>query len=210
MKCHVDHTVFELFEKRHFRCDCGVPRSGCACTLDPSSPVNERKLADNDENKYNHNFDGLYCWCNQPYDHSSDVTMYMCVVCQDWYHEQCLKNMEGAIPAEEDFDDFFCKDCMAKHPFLQRYHPKFDAFPQESNPSDLSVRTTPSTSSTAASTTSSHEPQEDSTPVGEKRKREETNDAGRETNDDGEEDADEGEESGCKLAGSSTNHPWIK
>jgi hypothetical protein len=46
--------------------------------------------------------------------------------------------------------------------------------------------------------------------VGEKRKREETNYAGRETNDDEEEEADEDEESGCKLAGSSTTHPWIK
>lgn len=190
MKCHVDHTVFELFEKRHFRCDCGVPRSGCACTLDPSSPATGRKLNDNGENNYNHNFDGLYCWCNQPYDHSSDVTMYMCVVCQDWFHEQCLKDMEGTIPAEEDFDDFFCKDCTTKHPFLLRYHPKFNAFPQQSNPPAPSAGPSSSSSTTTVSA-------DLSTPVGEKRKRGETVDSGRETKD--EDEDEEEEDAGCKL-----------
>lgn len=28
MNCHVDHDVYELFDKRHFRCDCGTPKSG--------------------------------------------------------------------------------------------------------------------------------------------------------------------------------------
>jgi E3 ubiquitin-protein ligase UBR7 len=199
MKCHVDHTVFELFEKRHFRCDCGVPRSGCACTLDPSSPATGRKLTDNDENNYNHNFDGLYCWCNQPYDHSSDVTMYMCVVCQDWFHEQCLKDMEGVIPAEEDFDDFFCKDCTAKHPFLLRYHPKFNAFPQQSNPP--APLAGPSSSSTTTVSTDL------STPVGEKRKRGETVDSGRETKDEDEDEEEEEEDAGCKLT-CTANRLW--
>lgn len=175
MKCHVDHTVFELFEKRHFRCDCGVPRSGCSCVLDPCAPMEGRKLLDNEENRYNHNFDGLYCWCNKPYDHSSDVTMYMCVICQDWYHEQCIKDMEGAIPAEEDFDDFFCKDCVAKHPFLLHYYSKFTAFPE-------GLITTPtSADGSSSSSTVQSAPSEISPGVGSKRKRDELESSERET-----------------------------
>lgn len=28
MNCHVDHDIYELFDKRHFKCDCGTPKSG--------------------------------------------------------------------------------------------------------------------------------------------------------------------------------------
>jgi E3 ubiquitin-protein ligase UBR7 len=34
MKCHIDHEIFELFEKRNFRCDCGTKNSICECLLD--------------------------------------------------------------------------------------------------------------------------------------------------------------------------------
>lgn len=190
MKCHVDHTVYELFEKRHFRCDCGVPRSACSCILDPCAPMTGTKLLDNDENKYNHNFDGLYCWCDKPYDHSSDVIMYMCVICQDWYHELCIKSMEGDIPAEQDFDDFFCKDCMAKHAFLIRYNSRFTASPASA------VTTTSPSAETATSqecTNSANQP-DISTPVGAKRKRDEKDDHGRET-------TEEEPDAQCKLAG---------
>ena len=56
LKCHLDHEVFELYTKRNFRCDCGISHS--SCTLLPKSSEK------NTENQYNHNFHGLYCWCN--------------------------------------------------------------------------------------------------------------------------------------------------
>ena len=67
--CHADHELFELFPKRHFRCDCGLLKknnnnnkagdneessSSCCCTLRDNKEPNL-------ENKYNHNFRGRYC-----------------------------------------------------------------------------------------------------------------------------------------------------
>ena len=76
------HEVLELFEKRHFRCDCGNGKfkldgssssssSSCSieCQLEPS------KEAYNLENKYNHNFQGLYCHCGKEYDEEKDFMM---------------------------------------------------------------------------------------------------------------------------------------
>lgn len=199
MKCHVDHTVFELFDKRHFRCDCGVPRSQCECSLDPSSPLTENKLVDNAENAYNQNFDGVYCWCKQPYDSSSEVVMYMCVVCQDWYHEQCIKDkMGGEIPAEENFDDFFCEGCIAKHPLLLSYYPQFSALSQEST-YGIPSNSSPPPSTTAAS---HHSIEEKVETVGKKRKREEDEEGEGEETGNGKqklEELKEPEGSGCKL-----------
>ncbi|KAL6069574.1 E3 ubiquitin-protein ligase UBR7, variant 2 [Balamuthia mandrillaris] len=122
LKCHVEHTVYELFDKRHFRCDCGTPRSGCSCTL--SKATGERKEEeDNHENMYNHNFDGLYCWCDQPYDHNSDAVMLQCVRCMDWFHPECIERKNGgsAMPSLNSFSDFICADCTEECPFLALY-----------------------------------------------------------------------------------------
>jgi len=62
-ECHANHELYELYTKRSFRCDCGNARftNGNVCKLrankDPTNPLNS----------YNHNFEGLYCVCNQPY-----------------------------------------------------------------------------------------------------------------------------------------------
>jgi E3 ubiquitin-protein ligase UBR7 len=58
--CHSDHELFELFPKRDFRCDCGMEGklNGHACSL--MLPA-KRIVKKNDKNKYNHNFQGLYC-----------------------------------------------------------------------------------------------------------------------------------------------------
>ena len=47
------------------------------------------KDAENTDNSYNHNYEGLYCTCNRPYpDPESEVEedMVQCVVCEDWLH----------------------------------------------------------------------------------------------------------------------------
>jgi len=127
MKCHLDHTVFELFDKRSFRCDCGTPRSNFTCQFelpgDSSDDGTPGRSSDNRKNNYSHNFDGLYCWCNKPYDHESDVTMFQCLRCQDWFHEECIKERTqgNVMPAEEDFSDFFCAGCIVACDYLLNY-----------------------------------------------------------------------------------------
>ncbi|KAI8147220.1 hypothetical protein BJV82DRAFT_598212 [Fennellomyces sp. T-0311] len=105
--CHADHELFELFPKRHFRCDCGLQDSPCTLHSDKEP---------NTENAYNHNFDGRYCRCDQVYDpEDEDGTMYQCVVCEDWFHDRCI----GEIPSDvEAFESYVCRGCTKEHPFL--------------------------------------------------------------------------------------------
>jgi E3 ubiquitin-protein ligase UBR7 len=164
LNCHIDHVIplegedgkmvekdaiIELFDKRSFRCDCpctgscqlfkkdALAEDGFA--LAASSSAAATTLPDwNEDNQYNHNYDGLYCWCNQTYDHDSDVIMVQCEICQDWYHQQCIETETGSpIPVDEDEEDgaaaasvsddqgsssqFVCRDCVHKYAFLQKY-----------------------------------------------------------------------------------------
>ncbi|KAI8926977.1 hypothetical protein BC831DRAFT_497821 [Entophlyctis helioformis] len=116
--CHTTHHAVELFERRHFRCDCGTLRNAShRCELDSA-----RTKADqtNAENKYNHNFDGIFCVCNQVYDPDSETSaMFQCVMCQDWLHDRCIPD----LPDEDEFDEFICKACVAEYPFLAQYDP---------------------------------------------------------------------------------------
>jgi len=117
LSCHLEHEVLELFNKRNFRCDCPTPKSAHICTI--SGHVQEN----NTSNKYNHNFQGTYCWCDQPYDHNSNVIMIQCYMCQDWFHDTCIlkEYPHPVIPYEGD-NDFICKDCMFKYSgFLVKY-----------------------------------------------------------------------------------------
>lgn len=81
------------------------------------------RSTDNAHNNYSHNFDGLYCWCNQPYDHDSDATMFQCVRCEDWFHDECIKarTQGNVMPDEEDFTDFFCAGCLVACDYLLSY-----------------------------------------------------------------------------------------
>lgn len=58
--CHASHELFELFPKREFRCDCGLPGklNNHACTL---MTFEKKTVVTNENNKYNHNFKGRYC-----------------------------------------------------------------------------------------------------------------------------------------------------
>jgi len=117
MNCHLNHDVFELFDKRGFRCDCGTPRSGSQCSL-KSDP----KEDDNASNKYNHNFDHLYCWCNSEY--KQDQVMYQCMLCMDWFHLDCIQKKEekSSIPGPDVPCEFICETCYQAHGFLKYYY----------------------------------------------------------------------------------------
>jgi E3 ubiquitin-protein ligase UBR7 len=74
------------------------------------------------DNVYNHNYEGLYCWCEKEYKGEEiEGDMFQCLDCQDWFHDLCLLNK----PAR--FGSFVCKECVVKHPFLQSYkeYPEF-------------------------------------------------------------------------------------
>ncbi|KAI9334455.1 hypothetical protein BD770DRAFT_432272 [Pilaira anomala] len=113
--CHSSHELFELFPKRAFRCDCGLPGKfqGHACALTiPAKKI----IKTNDKNKYNHNFEGRYCRCDQHYDpEKEEGTMYQCVACEDWFHENCIGDIPDSV---DDFECYICRDCSKKYSFL--------------------------------------------------------------------------------------------
>ncbi|XP_048829833.1 putative E3 ubiquitin-protein ligase UBR7 [Brienomyrus brachyistius] len=115
-KCHEGHDLFELYTKRNFRCDCGNAKfGGLECKLFPE------KDKVNSNNKYNHNFFGLYCTCDRPYPDPEDQVpdeMIQCIVCEDWFHGRHL----GCTLAEcVELQEMVCEVCMNKAPFLWNY-----------------------------------------------------------------------------------------
>lgn len=115
--CHDGHDLYELYTKRNFRCDCGNEKfPDLTCKLCPEkSPFNA-------ENKYNQNFQGLYCTCARPYpDPDDDIEdeMIQCVICEDWYHGRHLGKCDPS--AMNDFQEMICQGCMTKHDFLWAY-----------------------------------------------------------------------------------------
>ena len=71
MTCHANHEILDIYVKRNFRCDCGTYRMREECQLRKGA---KRKLSmtttTNDTttaNRYNHNFFGRYCECDQIY-----------------------------------------------------------------------------------------------------------------------------------------------
>ncbi|PGG95423.1 hypothetical protein AJ80_09963 [Polytolypa hystricis UAMH7299] len=105
ISCHGEHTLVELFNKRDFVCDCGTTRlpSTSPCTLrnEPKSGTqgvySETPAPDN---KYNHNFQNIFCSCGDTYDPIEEKgTMFQCLGLgnvetggcgEDWYHPECL------------------------------------------------------------------------------------------------------------------------
>ncbi|CAG0897963.1 unnamed protein product [Darwinula stevensoni] len=116
--CHADHQLVELYTKRNFRCDCSVSAKfpSNKCKLEPThDDVNE-------QNKYNHNFRGLYCVCSRPYPDPEDTVddeQFQCIVCEDWFHGRHLKADGTRI--ENEFDELICFRCTRKFPFLLKY-----------------------------------------------------------------------------------------
>lgn len=119
--CHEGHELVELYTKRNFKCDCGNSKFGSkVCNLEKS------KLATNTENKYNQNFDGVYCICARPYpdpENENNDVMLQCVLCEDWYHSKHLECKD--IPGDDAYEELVCAGCMKKHDFLWRYAAKY-------------------------------------------------------------------------------------
>jgi E3 ubiquitin-protein ligase UBR7 len=110
--CHTDHEMHELFYRRNFRCDCGTERTTTPCSLNVGKQV--RPL--NDLNKYGDNFKGINCYCKAYYDDTIEQdVMFQCLVCEDWFHEKCIKTID------QEFDDMICKYCVSKLDFFGYY-----------------------------------------------------------------------------------------
>jgi E3 ubiquitin-protein ligase UBR7 len=123
--CHKDHILYELYTKRNFRCDCGNSKfdKDFKCELKPNKdPTNE-------SNKYNHNFNGLYCDCNKPYEtladeqeaivnDDDDDEMIQCAICEDWYH---LNHLKGYCDRVVDYNEIVCHNCMKSNNYLWYY-----------------------------------------------------------------------------------------
>ncbi|XP_056150706.1 putative E3 ubiquitin-protein ligase UBR7 isoform X2 [Lampris incognitus] len=115
-KCHEGHELFELYTKRSFRCDCGNSKF-----RDLKCKFYSEKEQINGENKYSHNFFGLYCTCNRPYPDPDDQVedeMIQCIICEDWLHGRHLGCM---VPDCVELQEMVCESCMNKHPFLWTY-----------------------------------------------------------------------------------------
>ncbi|KAH6601896.1 hypothetical protein BASA61_001696 [Batrachochytrium salamandrivorans] len=119
VSCHTTHEVVELFQRRNFRCDCGTKGlDTIACTLNDLTLSTAKSLQINDGNAYNRNFEGIFCICLEAYDPEVETrTMFKCVICEDWFHDQCI----GEVPDEDTFEEFICTACVNKHCVLKRY-----------------------------------------------------------------------------------------
>ncbi|CAI4221226.1 unnamed protein product [Auanema sp. JU1783] len=112
LNCHEGHLLIELYTKRNIRCDCGNSIFDQKCLLyEEKDPINE-------QNKYNHNYKGVFCTCLRPYpDLDCNDEMYQCVICEDWFHFSHLKIRD----TPSNTSDICCFNCAEKHPFLQLY-----------------------------------------------------------------------------------------
>lgn len=119
--CHADHleSVFELYTKRSFRCDCGNHRAKNVCFL--NNDKDDVNIGN--EKTYTHNFDGRYCRCDREYDPAEP--MAQCAMCEDWLHETCYK-LDAKRRAQLNppflFEyELICKECVMKLPPLAEY-----------------------------------------------------------------------------------------
>lgn len=123
LECHDNHEVIELYTKRNYRCDCGNSKfkEDFECKL---MDKQTKKAPLNEQNKYNHNFAGRYCTCDQRYppDENDDSPeshddMLQCIVCEDWYHTKHL----GVEELPSKFDELICGPCVDRLDFLRYY-----------------------------------------------------------------------------------------
>uniref|UniRef100_A0A1B6CHA3 Putative E3 ubiquitin-protein ligase UBR7 n=1 Tax=Clastoptera arizonana TaxID=38151 RepID=A0A1B6CHA3_9HEMI len=114
--CHEGHDLIELYTKRNFKCDCGNSLFGTKhCTLEPN------KTPNNDLNRYNQNFQGLYCTCKRPYPDPEDSIpdeMIQCIVCEDWYHS---RHLGVEVPLADSYAEMICGQCSDSLTFLGHY-----------------------------------------------------------------------------------------
>ncbi|SCV71195.1 BQ2448_2783 [Microbotryum intermedium] len=114
ISCHGEHHLVELFNRRHFRCDCGTEAMGAGSVC---GVTNRKDAPRNTENRYDKNFKGKFCICGKDYDpHTETDSMYQCLVCEDWLHHACLigSHVDSAdsLLATDDFDPVVCDACV--------------------------------------------------------------------------------------------------
>lgn len=103
VSCHTCHDLVELNHKRNFTCDCRE-----SCKLLSSSKMQD-SLAQNRYEKVD-NFKGIFCYCKMEHSDKETRIMVQCILCEDWFHDNCIQEKE--IPKEGEFDDFLCLDCL--------------------------------------------------------------------------------------------------
>lgn len=107
--CHPSCSLVELHVRRHFRCDCGNSRSASECRL------YRHKDACNEENSYGgsggHNFEGRFCTCDA--EEGEGEAMLQCLVCQDWFHDQCI-----GVEVASEACEYLCAACVRERPCL--------------------------------------------------------------------------------------------
>ncbi|KAK5583684.1 hypothetical protein RB653_005282 [Dictyostelium firmibasis] len=121
MHCHLYHDVYELFNKRDFRCDCGTkvqePNNNFKCQLSEISinkegsttatattttttttitDLNNIDIGSYDKrqilNEKNHyNHNFKGRYCYCDSPYDYKEDMIQCIFCEDWFHENCLK-----------------------------------------------------------------------------------------------------------------------
>ncbi|CUS21201.1 LAQU0S02e08350g1_1 [Lachancea quebecensis] len=137
IQCHADCRLEELFTKRGFTCDCGTERQESKkgdfwCHLRQNQERDVPSLS----NRYNQNFKGLFCDCQNKYKAEHDSTMIQCVLgleCnEEWYHcccilrrhdhaTDCLQNssqdnqVPSGFPAIDSFEGFICWKCVNRY-----------------------------------------------------------------------------------------------
>lgn len=163
IQCHTMCDIVELFTKRHFTCDCGTERD--ALTNENKFKCQLRENTEPDipslENRYGHNFKGLFCSCNNEYDPDSNAVMLQCVLgteCnEDWYHDHCILGIDEAqregknknsdelvakgMPPLDSFDAYICWKCVSKYDY---YFKKILSYPSSG---DIIAHTIPHGSS---------------------------------------------------------------
>ena len=115
ISCHGEHNLVELFSKRDFVCDCGTTRlansaTPCNLRLHPETGLKGGIVGDEARqgNKYNQNFEGKFCGCNDEYDPEKEKgTMFQCLGLgtveeggcgEDWWHPECLMGVPRQQP----------------------------------------------------------------------------------------------------------------
>lgn len=108
ISCHTHHDLVEMLFIRDFTCAC--PQD--TCRIDTGTKLSAA------DNKYTHNFDGVFCYCSTVYDPDVEQgTMFQCLICQDWMHDRCI----GKVHDESVFEEFICKTCVAATPWITAY-----------------------------------------------------------------------------------------
>lgn len=119
--CHGEHLeeVIDMYSKRAFRCDCGNSTMRNTCKYIKKDAVNEK-------NRYNHNFNGKYCRCKREQD-AEPGEMFQCILCEDWYHEKCLR-ISQSVALADVVCELVCSGCSDNVPVLDAYHARFGLF----------------------------------------------------------------------------------